>query len=439
MKASVRVIGAGLAGVEACLQLAKRNVEVDLYEMKPGKMSPAHKLSTFAELVCSNSLRSDSGENAAGLLKMELRLLGSEVMKVADLTRIPSGSALAVDRESFSQALTKAIQSNPLIKIHHEEVTSIPEKGITIIATGPLTSDALSSELEKEFGALMYFYDAVAPIIAFDSIDTNIAYFKNRYDKGDGLYLNCPMSKEQYDLFYEELINAECVPLKEFEMRVFEGCMPIEEMAKRGPKTLTFGPLKPIGLQRPEHPKAYAVVQLRQDNHSGSLYNIVGFQTHLTFSEQKRIIRMIPGLAQAEIIRYGVMHRNTFINAPALLLPTYQLKNREEFFVAGQLSGVEGYVESIASGFVAGINAARLAQGDRPIAFPLETMIGAQANYIANADSAHFQPMNINFGLVPPIINERNKKNNKALVAARSLEKMEKFIEVYQLDQQGNN
>lgn len=435
MEGKVNVIGAGLAGVEASLQLANRNIKVDLFEMKPHQKTPAHVMDTFAELVCSNSLRSDSLDNAAGLLKAELRLLGSEVIKAADETRIPAGTALAVDRELFSQILTTKVLNNPYIQVHHGEVLAIPKTGITIIATGPLTSPRFHEALEKEFGEFLYFFDAVAPIIAFDSIDMEIAYFKNRYDKGEGMYLNCPLSKEQYDRFHAELVNAQCVPLKEYEMRVFEGCLPIEEMAKRGYKTLAYGPLKPMGLQRLGYPKAYAIVQLRQDNKAASLYNLVGFQTRLTFPEQRRIIRMIPGLGNANIVRYGVMHRNTFVNAPALLRETYQLKNRDNLFLAGQISGVEGYVESIASGLVAGINAARLFRGSDTLAFPEETMIGAQVRYLANADRENFQPMNVNFGLMRPSADIPHKKQNKALISCRSIDNLKRFIEVNLLDQ----
>ncbi len=431
----VIVIGAGLAGVEASLQLAKRNVAVTLYEMKPNTKSPAHKLDTFAELVCSNSFRSDNLENACGLMKAELRLLDSEVIKAADRFRVPAGSALAVDRDRFSEYLTELLEINPLIEILNEEATAIPEAEIAIIATGPLTSPALAEDLRRFTGTeSLYFFDAVAPIVDFASIDMQVAYFKNRYDKGDGLYINCPLTKTEYDTFYQELVNAECVQEKDFELKVFEGCMPIEEMARRGYKTLTYGPLKPVGLTKPGADRPYAVVQLRQDNLAGTLYNLVGFQTHLTYAEQRRLIRMIPGLGKANIVRYGVMHRNTFLNGPKLLHPTYQFKKAANLFAAGQLSGVEGYVESIGSGLIAGINAAKLARGMQTITFPQETTLGAQAHYLANADGDNFQPMNVNFGLLPPITTQHHKKERRARFATRSLDSLRQLLEVNHFD-----
>ena len=380
MKANV--VGAGLAGCEAAYQLSKRGIKVNLFEMRPGKMTPAHESGLFAELVCSNSLRASSVENAVGLLKEEMRLLDSLIMKAADYARIPAGGALAVDRRVFSGYVTDALKSNPLVNIVNDEVKEIPA-GPTIIASGPLTSDTLGENIQKFFGRdYLSFYDAVAPIIFEESIDKNIVYLKSRYDKGEAAYYNCPMTREEFDRFYEELINAEKVIPRDFE--VFEGCMPIEEMAARGRETLLFGPLKPVGL---EHPKTgerpYAVVQLRQDDAAKTMYNIVGFQTRLKFSEQKRIIRLIPGLENAEIARYGVMHRNTFINSPFLLNSYYQTLARADLFFAGQITGVEGYVESASSGLAAGINLSRVLVGHPPIDFTPATAIGALANYIA--------------------------------------------------------
>ncbi len=433
-KLKVSVIGAGLAGVEASLQLAKRNVQVSLYEMKKIKRSPAHSLETFAELVCSNSFRSNQIENACGLMKAELRLLGSEVIKAADKYQIPAGSALAVDRDLFSEYLTSQIRRNPLITVYDEEMDHIPD-GITIIATGPLTSEALIEKIIALTGeGSLYFYDAVAPIIDFESIDMDIAYFKNRYDKGEGKYINCPMTKEEYDIFYAELIKAQCAIIKDFELKVFEGCMPFEEMAKRGYQTLLYGPMKPVGLEKTGEKRPFAVVQLRQDNMAGSLYNIVGFQTHLTFKEQKRIISLIPGLKNAQIVRYGVMHKNTFVNAPHVLDATYQMKHHPDKFIAGQLSGVEGYVESIGSGLIAGINAAKLIRGQQPIAFPKDTALGSQADYIANADPKLFQPMNANFGLFPPFELKRSKKDRKSLMTKRSLDSIIRMLEMNDID-----
>ncbi len=397
---SVKVIGAGLAGCEAAWQLANRNIPVTLYEMRPVKKSPAHHTDDFAELVCSNSLRSNDVYNAVGLLKEELRRMNSLVMAVADKTRIPAGSALAVDRLSFSSEITKMIKSHPLITVVHEEICDIPDD-YCIIASGPLTSDCLAKAIAKETNSEhFYFYDAAAPIIDVASIDMNIAYFKSRYDKGDADYLNCPMNKEEFNTFYHELIQAECAPIKEFEKEIyFEGCMPFEVMAKRGPKTLLFGPMKPVGLHHNGN-KPYAVVQLRRDNAISSLFNIVGFQTHLTWGEQKRIIRLIPGLQNAEIVRYGVMHRNSFINAPTVLKQSGQLIANEKCFIAGQLSGVEGYVESCSSGLLAGINMARVITGKEPLILSNQCMMGALSYYISHGDKTNFQPMNANFGIV---------------------------------------
>ncbi|HOA78675.1 MAG: methylenetetrahydrofolate--tRNA-(uracil(54)-C(5))-methyltransferase (FADH(2)-oxidizing) TrmFO [Bacilli bacterium] len=420
MKANV--VGAGLAGCEAAYQLSKRGIKVNLFEMRPGKMTPAHESGLFAELVCSNSLRASSVENAVGLLKEEMRLLDSLIMKAADYARIPAGGALAVDRRVFSGYVTDALKSNPLVNIVNDEVKEIPA-GPTIIASGPLTSDTLGENIQKFFGRdYLSFYDAVAPIIFEESIDKNIVYLKSRYDKGEAAYYNCPMTREEFDRFYEELINAEKVIPRDFE--VFEGCMPIEEMAARGRETLLFGPLKPVGL---EHPKTgerpYAVVQLRQDDAAKTMYNIVGFQTRLKFSEQKRIIRLIPGLENAEIARYGVMHRNTFINSPFLLNSYYQTLARADLFFAGQITGVEGYVESASSGLAAGINLSRVLVGHPPIDFTPATAIGALANYIA-APNRDFQPMNVNFGIFAPLDRNYKKAERKKMRASRALAKI---------------
>ena len=397
----VNVIGAGLAGCEAAYQLSKRGIKVRLYEMRPKKSSAAHKTAFFGELVCSNSFRGDQLINAVGVLKQELLLLDSIVIKTAYEHRIPAGSALAVDREQYARALTKKIKNLENVTIINEEITTIPT-GYTIIATGPLTSDKLSEAIcEFTNEDSLYFYDAAAPIIEKDSIDLKVAYYKSRYDKEDASYLNCPMTKEEFELWYQALIKAQCTKIRDFEQEIFfEGCMPIEEIARRGPQTLTYGPLKPVGLEKDENTKPYAVVQLRQDNASASLYNMVGFQTHLTWPEQERIIKMIPGLENANIIRYGVMHRNTFINAPKVILPTYQTKLRPDLFFAGQVSGVEGYVESIASGLNTGINMACLINEKEPIVFPPETIIGSLVNYITTTSAKDFQPMNANFGIV---------------------------------------
>jgi methylenetetrahydrofolate--tRNA-(uracil-5-)-methyltransferase len=424
----VNVIGAGLAGAEAAYQLAKRNIKVNLYEVKTLKKNSAQNMDYFAELVCSNSLRSDDIKNAAGLMKEELRRLDSLLIKVADKYRVPAGSALAVDREGFSKEITEILKANPNINIIEEEIVEIPS-GFTIIATGPLTTSSLTQKIKEFTGEdMLYFYDAIAPIVEFDSINMDIAYFKSRYDKGEADYINCPMSQEQYDFWYNELIKAETAKIKDFELKVFEGCMPFEEMAKRGYQTLLYGPMKPVGLEKEGEKRPFAVVQLRQDNLIKTMYNIVGFQTHLTFSEQKRLIRMIPGLENANIIRYGIMHRNTFVNAPSTINSFYQTKKRKDLFFAGQISGVEGYVESIASGLVAGINMSKLVKGNELVSFPIETAIGSQAYYIANASSNDFQPMNTNFGIFPAL-NEKHKKNQrKELYVKRALDKLEEFI-----------
>ncbi|MGM0902013.1 MAG: FADH(2)-oxidizing methylenetetrahydrofolate--tRNA-(uracil(54)-C(5))-methyltransferase TrmFO [Bacillota bacterium] len=427
----VNVVGAGLAGSEAAWQLAKRGINVRLYEMRPVKQTPAHHTDKFAELVCSNSLRANTLTNAVGVLKEEMRMLDSVIIGCADASSVPAGGALAVDRHDFAARVTEQVKNHPNVTVINEEVVGIPE-GPTIIATGPLTSETLSQGLKELTGEeYLYFYDAAAPILEKDSIDMEKVYLKSRYDKGEAAYLNCPMTEEEFNRFYEALIAAETVPLKEFEKEVFfEGCMPIEVMANRGRKTMLFGPMKPVGLEDPKTGKRpYAVVQLRQDDAAGTLYNIVGFQTHLKWGPQKEVIRLIPGLENAEIVRYGVMHRNTFINSPKVLKATYQFKNREDLFFAGQMTGVEGYVESAASGLVAGINAARLVQGSLPVSFPAETAIGSMAHYITTTNAKNFQPMNANFGLLPDLpVKIKNKQERNEAHANRALETIQKFV-----------
>ncbi len=433
-KEYVTVIGAGLAGVEASYQLAKRGIPVKLYEMKKNKKSPAHQIDDFAELVCSNSFRSNDIHNAVGLLKEELRRLDSIILKAADYSKVPAGSALAVDRILFSSYITNYIRNHPLIEVIDEEVISLPE-GPCIIATGPLTSKPLFDELKELIGeSTLYFYDAAAPIIEFDSINMDVAYYKSRYDKGEATYINCPMTKEEYDKWYKEVINAKCAETKEFELKVFEGCMPFEEMAKRGEQTLLYGPMKPVGLEKNDGQRPYAVVQLRQDNVAASLYNIVGFQTHLTFGEQQRIIRLIPGLENAKIVRYGVMHLNSFVNAPKVINRYYQMKDYPNLFIAGQLSGVEGYIESAGSGLVAGINMARFFNHQSLLDFTQETALGSQAYYLENALPDDFQPMNINFGLFSPLIGRYNKRDRKQFIVKRSLDNIQKMLEEHQFD-----
>ncbi|KMK77207.1 FADH(2)-oxidizing methylenetetrahydrofolate--tRNA-(uracil(54)-C(5))-methyltransferase TrmFO [Alkalihalobacillus pseudalcaliphilus] len=427
----VNVVGAGLAGSEAAWQLAKRGIKVHLYEMRPVRQTAAHHTDKFAELVCSNSLRSNALTNAVGVLKEEMRTLDSVIIAAADAASVPAGGALAVDRHDFAAIVTEKVKNHPNVTVMNEEVASIPA-GPTIIATGPLTSDNLSKELRALTGEeYLYFYDAAAPIIETDSIDMDKVYLKSRYDKGEAAYLNCPMTEEEFDRFYEALTTAETVPLKEFEKEIFfEGCMPIEVMANRGKKTMLFGPMKPVGLEDPKTGKRpYAVVQLRQDNTSGTLYNIVGFQTHLKWGPQKDVIRLIPGLENAEIVRYGVMHRNTFINSPNLLKPTYQYKDREDLFFAGQITGVEGYVESAAAGLVAGINAAKLLKDEELVELPESTIMGSMAQYITNANPKNFQPMNANFGLLPPFSERiRNKKDRYEKLAERALGEIQNFV-----------
>lgn len=422
----VTVIGAGLAGSEAAWQIAERGVKVDLYEMRQIKKTPAHHTDKFAELVCTNSLRANNVTNAAGLLKEEMRQFDSIIIRSAEKHQVPAGGALAVDRESFSGHVTETLTNHPNITVHHEEITDIPQEGITIIATGPLTSEPLAESIrEYTESEGLYFYDAAAPIIEKDSIDMDKVYLKSRYDKGEAAYLNCPMTRDEFYAFKEALITAEVAPLKEFEEeKFFDGCMPVEVMATRGDKTLLFGPLKPVGLEDPKTGrKPYAVIQLRQDDAAASLYNIVGFQTHLKWGEQKRIVRMIPGLEQADIVRYGVMHRNTFMNSPKLLEPTYQSKKNPNIFFAGQMTGVEGYIESAASGLIAGINAARLAKGEKTMAFFPETAMGSMANYITHASSSNFQPMNANFGIFPELPRRvKDKKERYQAIANRALD-----------------
>ncbi|AIY11109.1 FADH(2)-oxidizing methylenetetrahydrofolate--tRNA-(uracil(54)-C(5))-methyltransferase TrmFO [Paenibacillus polymyxa] len=428
----VTVIGAGLAGSEAAWQIASRGVPVKLYEMRPVVKTPAHHTDKFAELVCSNSLRANGLTNAVGVLKEEMRILNSLVLSAADLHAVPAGGALAVDRDGFSGHITDTLHQHPLIEVVNEELQELPQDGIVVVATGPLTSPALSEQIKTLMGEeYFYFYDAAAPIVEKDSIDMSKVYLASRYDKGEAAYLNCPMNEAEFDAFYEALITAEVAQVKEFEKEIyFEGCMPIEVMMQRGKQTALFGPMKPVGLVNPHTGELpYAVVQLRQDNAAGTLYNLVGFQTHLKWGEQKRVFSMIPGLEEAEFVRYGVMHRNTFINSPQQLHPTYQFKGRSNLFFAGQMTGVEGYVESAASGLLAGINAARAARGQEMFVFPAETTLGSMARYITTADFKHFQPMNANFGLLPKLETRiRNKKEKNEALANRALESLRGYI-----------
>lgn len=433
-KMKVKVIGAGLAGCEAAWQLAGRGIEVELCEMKPEKYSPAHKSENFAELVCSNSLKADRIENACGLLKEEMRLFGSLMMEAADISRVAAGGALAVDRDIFSRYITDKIKSNPLITITYGEVTEIDTDEYTIIATGPLTSDGLANEISRLTGGdELYFYDAAAPIVTAESIDRNKVFMAARYDRGTADYINCPMTKDEYTAFYNALINAETAPLKEFEnQKVFEGCMPVEVMAKRGFETLTFGPLKPVGLVNPKTGKddAYAVVQLRQDNKEATLYNLVGFQTNLKWGEQKRVFSMIPGLDNAEFVRYGVMHRNTYINSPKLLDKHYRMREYPKVFFAGQITGVEGYVESASSGILAGYNMAKMLMGGEMFEPDNKTCIGALPLYISNPANDKFQPMNANFGIIEGLGEKiRNKAERYNKIALRALDILKNQIE----------
>lgn len=427
----VTVIGAGLAGSEAAWQIASQGVPVVIYEMRPETKTPAHHTNQFAELVCSNSLRANGLTNAVGVLKEEMRQLNSLILDCADRHAVPAGGALAVDRDGFSGDVTRLLREHPLVEVRNEEVTEIPTDGIVVIATGPLTAPALSAQVRDLLGEeYFYFYDAAAPIVEKDSIDMSKVYLASRYDKGEAAYLNCPMTEEEFEIFHEALTTAETAELKEFEKEVyFEGCMPIEVMASRGKQTVLFGPMKPVGLINPHTGTLpHAVIQLRQDNAAGTLFNLVGFQTHLKWGEQKRVFSLIPGLENAEFVRYGVMHRNTFINSPRVMQPTYQLKTNDKLFFAGQMTGVEGYVESAASGLIAGFNAARLARGLEPLVLPVDTTLGSMANYITTADFKHFQPMNANFGLFPPLEKRiRSKKEKNEMIANRALAGIEQF------------
>lgn len=435
----INVYGAGLAGSEAAWQAAQRGVHVTLYEMKPKKKSPAHHADGFAELVCSNSLRSAEVTNGSGLLKEELFRMGSIIMEAARKTQVAAGGALAVDRELFSEYVTEKLRSHENIEVIEEEVTSLPEEEITVVATGPLTSDALAAKISELIGGKsLYFYDAAAPIVDFDSIDMTKAFFASRYDKGNPDYINCGMTEEEYKAFYNALITAEEAKLHDFEagdkLKVFEGCMPVEVMARRGEETLCFGPMKPVGIRNPKTGEEdfYAVVQLRRENEHGSMFNLVGFQTHLTWGEQKRVFRMIPGLENAEFLRYGVMHRNTFLCSPDLLNADYSMRSHPNLFFAGQMTGVEGYIESAASGFVAGINAALRAQGKEAYLFPEEMMTGAMAYYVSHGDKTTFQPMNANFGVMPPLGYKvkGGKRARNEEYAKRALEAADKILPI---------
>lgn len=436
----VHVIGAGLAGCEAVTQLTRHGIPVILHEMRPVKSDEAHKTAYFAELVCSNSLRAGNIENAVGLLKEEMRRLGSLIMQKADEHQVPAGGALAVDRDGFAAAVTEAVKANPLVTVIHEEVTDLESlEGTVIIASGPLTSDALFADIKKLLKSdYLHFFDAAAPIVTADSLDYDKVYRASRYDKGGADYLNCPFyTKEEYVAFWEALCNAESTPVKDFEHDVFEACMPIEEMAARGEDTMRFGPLKPVGLIDPRNGKeAYAVVQLRQDNAAASLYNLVGFQTHLKWPEQRRVFGMIPGLENAEFVRFGVMHKNTYLNSPQLLDKHFNLRSNKRFYFAGQMTGVEGYVESAASGLMAGLAAARAILELPEVEFPDVTAHGALANYISNPAIENFQPMNINFGLIPPLtVRIRKKREKNAQIAARALEALDGFLPTLKTEQ----
>lgn len=431
MKHKIHVIGAGLAGCEAAHQIARRGIAVELYEMKPERYTPAHRYPGFAELVCSNSLRADRLENAVGLLKEEMRLADSLIIEAADRTRVPAGGALAVDRTAFSDYITSKIKENPLIALHGGEVTSLEEmEGITLVASGPLTSETLSQEIADKIGEeRLHFFDAAAPIVMGESLDYSKVFAASRYGKGTDDYLNCPMTKEEYQAFYQALISAECAQLHGFEgQEVFEGCMPVEVMAKRGEQTLLFGPLKPVGLTAPDGTRPYAVVQLRKEDEAGRMYNLVGFQTHLKFGEQKRVFSMIPGLEQAEFARFGVMHQNTYLNSPKILDAFYRLRADGNFFFAGQMTGVEGYVESAASGLYAGLAAAFQAEGRQMPALSGKTAMGALARYISSSPSADFQPMNITFGIIdPPEQRFRKKAEKNTYLSQRALEEVREW------------
>ncbi|HYR03180.1 MAG TPA: methylenetetrahydrofolate--tRNA-(uracil(54)-C(5))-methyltransferase (FADH(2)-oxidizing) TrmFO [Syntrophobacteria bacterium] len=431
MTHAITIIGAGLAGCEAAWQAAQRGVSVTLLEMKPERYSPAHHLPGLAELVCSNSLRGESLENAVGLLKEELRRLGSLVMMAADATRVPAGGALAVDRQLFSDHMTGRIEAHPLIRLVRGEVTEIPPEGTVVIASGPLTNDALAASIGRLTGDYLYFYDAIAPIVTADSLNKEKVFSASRYGKGDGDdYLNSPFDEVEYRAFVEALRGAEKVPARDFEKVVhFEGCMPVEELAERGVDTLRFGPMKPVGLTDPRTgAEPHAVVQLRREDRAGTMYNLVGFQTKLTYPEQRRIFRMVPGLEEAEFVRLGSMHRNTFINSPALLLPTFQLRSDARLLFAGQITGVEGYIESTGSGFLAGLNAARLATVGEPAVPPPATALGGLVRHITNAEPRHFQPMNVNYGLFPDLPGRVKKKEKRARLAERALTELDGWV-----------
>ncbi len=429
----ISIIGGGLAGCEAAWQIARRGIPVTLCEMKPEKYSPAHQLPGLAELVCSNSLRGDSLENAVGLLKEELRRCGSLVMEAAEATRVPAGGALAVDRQLFSDYISQKITTHPLISLDQGEVTDIPAEGIVIVASGPLTSDLLANALSSLTGDRLYFYDAIAPIVSAESLDMTKVFAASRYGKGDGDdYLNCPLDETEYLRFVGELVSSEKVPSRDFEKIVhFEGCMPVETMAERGVETLRFGPMKPVGLADPHTGyEPHAVIQLRAENREKTMYNLVGFQTKLTYGEQRRVFRMIPGLENVEFVRLGSMHRNTFINSPTLLLPTQQLKQDPRIIFAGQITGVEGYVESAGSGFLAGITASELISKGHPSAVPPpETALGALMAHITNSDARHFQPMNVNYGLFPELPGRVKKKEKRQLLAERALAALDEWRE----------
>lgn len=432
----ITVIGGGFAGVEAAMQIARRGIKCRLYEMKPKKFSPAHKSEALCELVCSNSFKASRPDSAAGLLKNEMELLGSITVKCAKMTSVPAGGALAVNRDDFSEAVTEIIENEPLIEIIREEVTEIPRDGICIVAAGPLASDALSEDIKRLCGENLSFYDAAAPIVSADSIDMSRAFTQSRYDKGGADdYINCPMNKEEYEAFYKELINAESVILHEFEKNreIYEGCMPIEIMAKRGENTIRFGPMKPVGLVDPStgH-RPWAVLQLRKENRAGTLYNLVGFQTNLKFPEQKRVFSMIPALKDAQFVRYGVMHRNSFLNSPRVLTSHFNMKENPDIYFAGQITGVEGYMESAASGIIAGMNAARRYLGEEELLFPETTMLGALSGYIENPQTKDFQPMGAAIGLLPPLDEKiRDKRERYAVICNKAINDMKEYISQY--------
>lgn len=430
----INVIGAGLAGCEAAMQIANRGIEVRLYEMKPKKKTPAHKSDLFGELVCSNSLKAMRVESAAGLLKEEMRRLDSFLMKCADKCAVPAGGALAVDREIFARLVTEGIHNHPNITVIGDEVTSIPTDAVTVIATGPLTSDALASQIEKMFGDSLSFFDAAAPIVTAESVDMDYAFCASRYDRGgEDDYINCPMNKEEYEIFYEALVNAERAPLHDFDVmnpKVYEGCMPVEVLAQRGEGALRFGPMKPVGLVNPRTShRPWAVLQLRKENTAGSMYNLVGFQTNLKFPEQKRVFSLIPALHKAEFTRYGVMHRNTFLCSPKILDSDFSVKENKNLFFAGQITGVEGYMESAASGIIAGINAANIVLGKKTVVLPDTSMIGALSRYISNPEVKKFQPMGANFGVLPELENRpRDKKERGKAYAERALKDLDNYL-----------